>query len=216
MKTRPSRTEQRADARHDLKALQEALRKPLLTEEPFDYAARTRQVEEAQQWNNLASQLRFRPPADPQIWDIHKATAERFWKAMDAAYPMGFWEDCEKLKAGDAAGLETVIRFLEADPYFFRSGYIKAWLIRGIKPSMLKPADIKRLQNVVLSLIDRRDDRDFRAFCKLARKVDSPKLREQLAQRINQGNFDVRRRARWVLEALAQKDSMEQGKKKPK
>ncbi len=213
MKSRRSKSEQRTDARHDLKAIQDALRKPLLQGEPFDYAARARQVAEAQQWNTLASQMRFRPPADPQTWDVHKATAERLWKALDAAYPEGFWEDCKKLKAGDAAGLETAIRFLEADPYFFRSGYIKAWLIRGIKPSMLTPAYRKRLQQVVLSLIDRRDDRDFRAFCKLACKVDAPELREQLTQRLTHNDPNVRRRARWVLEALAQKDSMEKIRK---
>lgn len=134
---------------------------------------------------------------------------------MDAAYPDRFWEDYQKLKSGDAAGLESAVRFLEADPYFFRSGYIKVSLIRGIKPPMLKPNDAKRLQNVVVSLVNRRDDRDFRAFCKLARKVDGPELREQLSQRLTSRNpdaspnLDVRRRARWVLEALAQKDTME-------
>ena len=31
-------------------------------------------------------------------------------------------------------------------------------------------------------------------------------------KRVDEGDFDVRRRARWVLEALAQKGSMERGK----
>ena len=103
---------------------------------------------------------------------------------------------------------------LEADPFFFRTGYEKAMLIRAIKPSMLTPSDIRRLQNVVLSLVDRRDERDFRAFCRLARKVDGPELREGLAQRMTSSDpplidLDVRRRARWVLESLARKDQME-------
>ena len=133
---------------------------------------------------------------------------------MDAAYPSGFWEDAEKLRGGDAAGLESAVCFLAADPIFFRTGYVKAWLIRAIKPPMLKSDDKKRLQDAILSRVDRRDDRDFRAFCRLAKKVDDANLREQLTQRADEGDFDVRRRARWVMEALAQKDRMEQAGKR--
>ena len=61
-------------------------------------------------------------------------------------------------------------------------------------------------------MVDNRDERDFREYCRLARKLDAPELREQLTQRVGQGDLDVRRRARWVLEALAQKDTMEAAK----
>ena len=209
MKTRPSKPEQKAEKRQDLKAIQEVLRKSLVTGEPFDYAARAQQVIEAQHWNAVASSLRFRPSADPQTWDIHKATAERFWKALDAAYPDGFWDDCEKLKAGNATGLESAVVFLEADPVFFRTGYLKTKLARHIKQAMLTPPYIKRLQQVILTAVDRRHDRDFRAYCNLARKADAPELRAQLESRLTDNDLDIRRRARWVLEALAQKDSME-------
>ena len=120
-----------------------------------------------------------------------------------------FRRDVELLRGGDHTKMEMAIAFLEADPWFQGSGYDKVRLIRYIKPAMLKPGHIKRLQGVVVSLVDRRDDRDFRAFCKLARKVDGPALREQLTQRLTSGDPDIRRRARWVLEALAQKNRME-------
>ena len=55
--------------------------------------------------------------------------------------------------------------FLEADPWFYRTGYIKSKLIRYIKRPMLTPEYIKRLQRVVLAVVDKRDDRDFRAYC---------------------------------------------------
>ena len=208
MKSRRPKSEQRREARDDLKSIREYLRKPLLQGEPFDYAVRAQQVQDAQRWNTLASGLRFRAPPDPEVWDLHTATAARFWAALEAAYPNGFWNSVEKLRAGDAVGLENTLSFLEADPMFFRTGYVKTWLIRAIKPPLLKPSDIRRLQGVVLSVVDRRDDRDFRAYCKLARKADGPELREQLAQRVDRGDFDIRRRARWVLEALAQQDRM--------
>ena len=204
MKSRRPKSEQRGDARHDLKAIEEVLQKPLLRGSPFDYAARARQVQEAQRWNRLASQLRFRPPADAHVWDVHRATAGRFYEAVEAAYPPGFWDDFQCLTRGEAKGMESAVRFLEADPYFFRSGYIKSRLIRCIKRPMLTPEYARRLQQVVLAVVEKRDDRDFRAFCRLAHKVGAPALREQLTQRLTNDDPNVRRRARWVLEALEQ------------
>ena len=42
------------------------------------------------------------------------------------AGPAGFWEDLGRLQAGDPAGLEPAIRYLERDPLGFRSGYVTA------------------------------------------------------------------------------------------
>ena len=137
----------------------------------------------------------------------HEPTTE------EVRYGWDFRRDMELMQGGDKSKVEVAIAFLEDDPWFHGSGYDKAKLIRYIKPPMLRPSDQKRLQQVVLSVVDKRDDRDFRAFCKLARKVDAPDLREQLERRLTHTDPDVRRRARWVLEALAQKDSIEQGRK---
>ncbi len=188
----------------------------------FSYAEYGRAAAEAQHLFKKASWLAQRFPVNADYTAAVKAARQLWDTAMQAAYPPGFWEDVQKLRAGDAAGLEAAIRFLEADPMFFGTGYEKAMLIRAIKPSMLTPSDIRRLQSVILSLVDRRDERDFRAFCRLARKVDEPELREGLAQRLTSHNpdtspaLDVRRRARWVLEALARKDEMEAAVEKKK
>src|SRR5262245_40890651 len=41
-----------------------------------------------------------------------------FEAAVDAAYPVGFWEDFERLRTrSDEKALETAITFLEADPF---------------------------------------------------------------------------------------------------
>ncbi len=129
--------------------------------------------------------------------------------ADEAKYSWDFRESIELLRGGDATQKEAAIAFLEADPWFHGSGYDKTVIIRALKPPMLKPSDIRRLQSVVLSLVDRRDDRDFHAFCRLAAKSDGPELRDGLTRRLNSTDADIRRRARWVLEALAQKDHME-------
>ena len=187
-----------------------------------------RETTQAWRSSQAAYSLRLETPQAWEAWktavshhyDIYKKYAYLFAPteplSEDAArYRWDFrrgWDfrrDVELLRGGDHTKMEMAIAFLEADPWFQGSGYDKVRLIRYIKPAMLKPGHIKRLQGVVVSLVDRRDDRDFRAFCKLARKVDGPALREQLTQRLTSGDPDIRRRARWVLEALAQKNRME-------
>lgn len=211
MKRKNTPASRRSEAADLLQRVQEY--KPAHGE--FSYAERGRKAVEAHRLFNDACSLARRLPVNSDLPAAVDTARQLWFDAMGAAYPPGFWEDVQKLRAGDAAGLESVICFLEADPLFFRTGYEKAMLIRAIKPSMLTPSDIRRLQNVVLSLVDRRDERDFRAFCRLARKVDGPELREGLAQRLGSRNpdtsphLDVRRRTRWVLESLARKDEME-------
>lgn len=99
--------------------------------------------------------------------------------------------------------LPTAIEFLESDPWFHGSGYIKANLIKFINRQELKPEWAKRLQKVVIAAVDREDRREFRSYCHLACKLDSPKLREELAQRLESENETVRRHARWVLQYLS-------------
>ena len=140
----------------------------------------------------------------PVLWSRHEPVSE-----TQTQYGWDFWRDVELLQGGDFAQVGVAVAFLEANPYFFRSGYTKGKLIRYLKTPMLTPEYAWRLGQAVLTVVDTRDDRDFRAFCSLARKVDAPALREALTARLASGDAGVQRRARWVLEALAQKDSQE-------
>jgi len=124
---------------------------------------------------------------------------------VNAVYPPGFWKGYAQFCAGDASKLEMAVAFLEADPYVFGSGCVKEDFIHALKHMDLPPSALQRLQRVVLSVVDTRDGREFRDYCRLARKVDSPELREQLRQRLAHDDPNVRRRARWVLEALGEK-----------
>ena len=133
-----------------------------------------------------------------------------------ARYDWDFWRDMELLKGGDQSHMEQAIAFLEADPWFYGSGYAKEDIVPALKRLPLSSDFAARLVSVVLNMVDRRNGREFRAYQQLACKVDSPELREGLTQRMDSGDADIRRRARWVLAALAQKDHMERGKKKAK
>jgi hypothetical protein len=166
----------------------------------FDYVARARAVETARLANLAAAKRRGRDK--PETWTTWEKTVEQFWDALASAYPPGFWEHVELLKRGDVRGLESVIRFLEADPWFFRSGYTKEELIRYIKRVPLSPSDKARLQQVVLAVIQGGDRQEFRRYCSLAKEIDTPDFRERVTSLLDSEDAGVRRRAQCVLAAL--------------
>src|SRR5262249_24701577 len=98
--------------------------------------------------------------------------------------------------------VDEVIQYLEKDEWKFGSGYAKADLIRWLRKFDLKRNEAERLRRVVLTVVDGRDRREFRHYCKLACKVDSPQLRKELIRRLEGENEVVRRHARWALEHL--------------
>lgn len=123
---------------------------------------------------------------------------------MKAAYPPDFWEYYELLKNGDARGVEMAIEFLEADPWFFRSGYIKANLARFLKHVPLSNQQVRRLEKVLLKIVDERNTQEFRNFCRLARIVATHALKEALKERLTDEKNDRRLRATWMLFAIEQ------------
>ena len=181
-----------------------------LPSRPFDYAAQAQSLNDTREFFREIVDEARRDCADPKAERVIEAARRLYNAAREAAYPAGFQESFQRLCTGDATGLEAAIAFLEADPWFPNSGYVKVKLIRHIKPPMLTPSGKTRLQNVVLHMVETRHGQEFNAYKQLARKVDDAFLREQLAQRLKSSDTDTQRRARWVLEALAQKDSMEQ------
>ena len=191
-----------------LKQIQEKLR-----QEPpgiGGYAA----AEAAQAAWNEAKNAWQNSPLNSQAHLVGLEVRERYWASISRAYPSSFSRSQDQLRVGDPAGLEDAVGFLEADPIFDGTGWRKEYLIQLLRDMDVPDNYADRLRAVVLNLVDRRDGREFRAFCRLACKVDASELREQLTRRLTDGgNPDVRRRARWVLEALAQKDRMEKTQK---
>ncbi len=190
-----------------LKQVQERLR-----QEPpgiGGYAA----AEAAQAAWNEARNAWQNSPMNSQAHLVGLEIRERYWASISCAYPRSFSRSQDQLRASDPAGLEDAVGFLEADPIFDGTGWRKEYLVRLIRDVEVTADYILRLQAVILGVVDQRDGREFRAYCRLACKVDAPELREQLSQRLLRNDPAVRRRARWVLEALAQKDSMEVAKR---
>ena len=103
--------------------------------------------------------------------------------------------------------VDEMIQYLEKDEWKFGSGYAKADLISWLRKFDLMPNEAERLRRVVLAVVDGRDRREFRHYCKLACKVDSPQLRKELRRRLEDENEVLRRHARWVLEYLSERQA---------
>lgn len=133
------------------------------------------------------------------LWE---ETAELFHRSWNEAFPPYFWEDFEILKNGDREGLSAALKFLEADPWFFRSGYVKADLLRYIKKLTLTENEIARVERILLHIVDTRDAREFREYCNVARVFKTDALRCELQHRMLNSDGKIFRRAKWMLEAV--------------
>ena len=121
------------------------------------------------------------------------------------AFPGGI-SNLRKLKnPDDHAIIEDAILFLEADPIFFRSGYIKKEILRALKKSHLTNKESERLQTVIIIMVDKCNREEFRDYCKLARVIGTSTLKEKLRDRLSNQDNNIQKRAKWVLEAIANK-----------
>jgi hypothetical protein len=158
---------------------------------PFDYQARAQVARDAK------AALRHVKGAD----DYNRAVAA--WKdTVTAAYPAGFWEAVEQLRAGNPTGVEPALAFLMADPWFFRTGYLKQDLLRWLRRHPLSASQANRLRGVIVNAIRSRDRREFREYIHAACWLDSPSFRREISELIQSPDTGVRRRAGWVLHAL--------------
>jgi hypothetical protein len=121
---------------------------------------------------------------------------------MRTAYPPDFWDAYDRLKSGDESGIDAAVEFLEADPMCFRSGYIKADLLRFLKRMPLQEPQIRRLQKAVVRVVASRGGRELRHYVGLARQCFGPEFQQRLQVLASSDDDDVRRRARWVLHLL--------------
>ena len=140
--------------------------------------------------------------SDPRTIAWKEAIA-RFREACAKVYP----EPLRQVDQGQrrASELDTVdiLDFLEADPMFFRSGYMKEKLLRELKRRPLHPSEKVRLQEIILDVVKKNDRRrEFLAYCRVAAAVADESFRQQLERLESRGDRDISLRANWVLAAL--------------
>jgi len=134
-------------------------------------------------------------------WKAWEEACRRFHTSYDAlAFPGGLGNAMSLLQKNDPSTVEMVIRFLEADPRYFRSGYHKEYMIKELHKASLTEDQRKRLQQVILARIeDRKTPREFRRYCRLARFVADADFERVVASLAESSGSARSRHAQWVL-----------------
>jgi hypothetical protein len=140
---------------------------------------------------------------DPEHRDEWSARLAWFDVTWTAVFTDRFLAAVAALQAGDRSELEYGVRFLEADPWCFRSGYTKARLLPAIARLKLDESIRQRLARVVLAAVDdTRRRKEIRKYGSVARAVGSGELRAQLELRTVAADPQVRFNARQILKRL--------------
>ena len=96
------------------------------------------------------------------------------------AFPGGLTKEFELLRAGDVAAIEMAIRFLEANPRFFRSGYYKVDILKLLSKNPPSDEQCIRMRNVILERVRDRPVREMRAYARFAPKISTPEFEAEI------------------------------------
>jgi hypothetical protein len=133
----------------------------------------------------------------------HQAACHAFRSNYDQlAFPGGLEAGLVRLKALEPDAVEIAIRFLEADPWFFRSGYIKEEIIRRLKHAPLTTAQRASLRAVVIRSVVVERTGLPRRLATLAPVVDSPEFRKEIETVAESSDRRIQLRAKQVLHNL--------------
>jgi len=145
---------------------------------------------------------KFRKEGDTQRWE---EASRAFFDAYERlAIPGGLTESLNRLKDLEATAIDDAVTFLEADPFFFRSGYIKEEILGRLRAAPLDPGQKKRLQQVILARVrDTTTKREFRRYCALAPYVSDAFFEEEITT-LAGSSGEKPNRAQWVLDRLRQ------------
>ncbi len=160
-----------------------------------------RRLGEAARLAHEAVNRAFREHVRERDPDRYDALLQDFRLKTAAALPSTDPAFRPGLADGHIRFVEAAIAFLEADPWFFRSGYEKQKIIQHLKRSRLTEPQRLRLARVVLQAIDSRDRIEFRHYGRLACGIWSDFLDEEVAARMQSRDAGIRRRATWVAAA---------------
>ena len=140
---------------------------------------------------------------DEKHYQAWAEACERFRKSFDRlAFPGGLEQEIDLLKRGDGQAVEMAVRYLEADPWFFRSGYIKEQLMRELRKVSLTEDQGDRLRQVIMDRIKTGGGREFRRYCRLAKDLSTAKFVAEVGEAMKSEDANISRRAGWVMSSL--------------
>lgn len=142
-------------------------------------------------------------PAIPERWAEWREAGAVLLAAFDRlSFPGGLERELTRLKLGDLEAIELAVRFLEANPWHFRTGYNKEDLIRQLRRHPLTEDQCARLRKVILDRVQGRPVREMRSYARLAFKVSDQEFEAKLTSLATAPDRTAARHARWVLESL--------------
>ncbi len=106
------------------------------------------------------------------------------------------------LATGEATAIDRALRFLEDDPYFFRSGYVRQRIARKLAGSALDAPQRQRARSIVMGWVDGQVHPGRAGSVCLARAVADNPMRRALLGRLRGNEADVALRALYALTAL--------------
>ena len=98
--------------------------------------------------------------------------------------------------------IEFGITYLELDPFYFRSGYIKEEILTKIKRSRLSKKQVKRLRSVLLNAVERRGSKEYKYYCRLAGFIADEKFIDQLLLTESVSNQKIKYRSEKMLKTI--------------
>ena len=153
---------------------------------------------------DIHSLVRFRNESEAQREQWEQA-CRKFHESYDQfAFPGGLARFLNNLDANEPTAVDDAVTFLEVDPLFFRSGYIKERILERLRRAPLDEAQKSRLQRVILARVrDPKTRREFRRYCRLAPFIADPEFEEEI-RKLAGPSGSKPKRAQWVLEHLRQ------------
>ena len=131
-------------------------------------------------------------------WHAQRYQTDRLWED-------GFLAD---LRGSVRHAIDDAILYLEVDPWYFRSGYLKERLIRGLKAAELTEGDRKRLRNVIWKVAGGRNRREYRDYCSLAAVVGDPGLVQRLEGVSPEQDHEAKGKFGYLLRYLRQNSKL--------
>jgi hypothetical protein len=127
-----------------------------------------------------------------------KACAKFHSEYANLFYPGGD-ERWDKFLNGDSAEIETAVLFLDVDPYFFRSGYMKEVIWTRLKKFDLSAPQRTRLEAIAIAYLHRRIRRDFWHMARYVRRHGRDEFWRQVVSLQESAIPSVRMKAGWLM-----------------
>ena len=164
------------------------------------FEANAEELESLRQKIYEAARRRSESPEQRAAWE---ETSRAFFARYDQlAFPGGLSRQFELLRRGDAEAIEMAVRYLEADPWYFRSGYYKADMLRCLRKHPLSEEQSSRLRRLILKRVRESRVRETRDYCRFAPKVTNSEFEAEIRSIAANSNRLASRRAQWVIDCL--------------